>query len=453
VAPIEPPGARPASRSLAWLAAGSNRAFVAIALAVGLLIRWAVVLVAARTGRYEIAGDEIDVAQRMVAGLGFTFDYYRLLPGVVSRAFFPPAYVFNVFLLLKTFGSVLAVAWENLVLSLGVSLLVFVFARRLFGTVTGRIALVLSLLYPSFIVRIPHGVVVFPKMILMVALVMLLHQVWVRGHLAHALGAGLAAGLLALMMPDILLYVLICAVALIVFPGRGRSRLRPAIALVVATGLVIAPWTARNWNLFHRLCLVSTNGGFNFYMGNHPGAKDEVDMSAILDLNARLGGALARVGEVERERILYREGTRWICENPGEAAAHFVRRIALHWWFRPSNLQDMGLVRGVSRTRDWVYASYVWSYAVSYFVVALLAVLGLSRCRRRWGELTPVGMAFLYSTLVATLFIVQTKMRLAKVDPFLLIFAAAFIAERLGFAIDPAAGGTREPGLDRREPA
>jgi 4-amino-4-deoxy-L-arabinose transferase-like glycosyltransferase len=420
----------------AWLGSGSDLAFVVAALAIGLLLRLAWLALAVKLGRVEMVGDEIYVGQRMAAGQGFSSDYYGMFGGLSNpSAFFPPAYVCNVCWLWKLFPNVLGLALENVFLSLGAALALFILARRLFGSASARLTLALSVVYPPFITRIPHGSVVYFKLIFMVLTVMAFQKVWAGSRARDAALAGAVAGLLALSTPDAVLYLLAFVAALALFGRRAVQRWRRAAVVLGCAALVIAPWTIRNWMSFHEFCLVSANGGFNFYMGNHAGATDEIDFECIWKLDRRLGGELARADEIGREHILYREGLAWIRANPGEAMRHFARRAITHWGFRPSNLAEMGLLPGSKATRDLGFAFYLWSYLISYFLALALAIAGLLRCRRRWGEFVPIFLLFLCSTAVTTFFVLQTKQRLVKVDGFLLIFAAYFLVDlgqRLG---------------------
>ena len=431
-----PPHPAPArgwrNRALEALLALDERRFVAGALVAGLVLRLAALVLAAATGHVQIQWDEIYVAQNMLAGKGYAFNYYGIFydPDRPS-AFFPPAYVFNVYLLLRLFHSVLAVAVENVLLSVGVSAALYALARRLFDPLTARVALLLSVIYPPFIARVAHGVNVYPRMLLMVLMVLSLQRLWSGRRAADALLGGLWAGLLALMMPDALIYVLLFALAALLAPARRRPPPRLVAAVAAVALLVIAPWTLRNWIRFHEFCPISTNGGFMFYMGYHDHATQEVDFDCLTDLDQRLGGELRRADEVGRSAIFYREGVRWMLREPGQAALDMLARAGLHWSFRPSNVKDMGLMPGRAAMGGWTFRLYIWSYAISYLVVLALALPGFVRCRRRWGELTPVWLAFVYSTLVAALFVVQTKMRLVKADPFLLLFAACFLAQSL----------------------
>lgn len=436
-----------ASRLLECLGSGSDRRFVAVALAIGLLLRLAWLALAVKLGRIEMAWDEIYVGQRMAAGQGFSFNYYGMFGDPFTpSAFFPPAYVYNVCWLWKLFPNVLGLALENVFLSLGAGLGLFFLARRLFGSATARLTLALSLVYPPFITRISHGSVVYFKLVFMVLTVMAFQKVWAGARTRDAALAGAVAGLLVLSTPDAVLYLLAFAVALALFGPRAVQRWRTAGVVLACAALVIAPWTIRNWTVFHEFCLVSANGGFNFYMGNHPGATDEIDFGCIWDLDQRLGGELSRADEIGRERILYREGLAWIRANPGEAMRHFAGRAIAHWGFRPSNLAEMGLLPGSRGTRDPGFAFYLWSYLISYFIALLLAIAGFLRCRRRWGEFVPILLLFLYSMAVAAFFVLQTKQRLVKVDGFLLIFAACFL-------VDLGRRRWTPPGWGRRTPA
>lgn len=423
--------------------------FVVVLLAAALAVRVAFLVVASRLGLQNLAWDEISIAQNLAAGRGYTFDYYAMFgPAHGPSAFFPPVYVANVWLLLVTFHSLLAIAIENVLLSWGVAWAVHALARRLFDPFVARWALGIAAFYPPFITRITHGNGLYFKMLLVILLVIALHEVWMRPRRAAAVRAGLLAGLLGLTMPDALLYVLLFVAAAALAPVRRARVLGPALLVFATAALCIAPWSVRNWTVFHRFCPVSTNGAFNLYMGENPATTDEMDFDCITALDRRLGGALARADELERDHLLERESARYVVHEPGRAAAHMLVRAALHWGFRPSNLTAMGM-GGPGDPRDYSrsYVLYIWSYAVAYTVLLLAALAGLWQCRGRWPELVPVLLVFAYSTAIAALFVVQTKMRLAKVEPALIPFAAAAVA---GVVRGRATG--RRPGDAPREP-
>lgn len=49
---------------------------------------------------------------------------------------------------------------------------------------------------------------------------------------------------------------------------RFWSLMRAPLALLIGFVIVVAPWTARNYAVYHRVILVDTNGGISFWLGN-----------------------------------------------------------------------------------------------------------------------------------------------------------------------------------------
>jgi hypothetical protein len=79
-----------------------------------------------------------------------------------------------------------------------------------------------------------------------------------------------AAGLLwgaAILTRETILYFVPLAAAWLAWRGQGRARAQGA-AFFLAAVLVVAPWTYRNWAVFHAFIPVSTAGGQNLFQGN-----------------------------------------------------------------------------------------------------------------------------------------------------------------------------------------
>ena len=49
-----------------------------------------------------------------------------------------------------------------------------------------------------------------------------------------------------------------------------RQAVLTGLVAYAACLAVITPWTMRNWAVLGQPVLISTNGGFNLYMGNNP---------------------------------------------------------------------------------------------------------------------------------------------------------------------------------------
>jgi len=78
------------------------------------------------------------------------------------------------------------------------------------------------------------------------------------------LGAGLLLGLTCLVHPAFLLP------AIFLVAWASRAKRRGAVALLLGLAAVIAPVTWYNWNAHDERVLISSNGGVNLYVANHP---------------------------------------------------------------------------------------------------------------------------------------------------------------------------------------
>lgn len=88
-------------------------------------------------------------------------------------------------------------------------------------------------------------------------------------------GLGVLLGVGVLIKPVLLPWP---AFALLLHGGRAHPRraLLDVVAVYAIALAVVAPWTVRNYRAFDRVVLVSTNAGFNLYVGNGPGATGAV---------------------------------------------------------------------------------------------------------------------------------------------------------------------------------
>lgn len=125
--------------------------------------------------------------------------------------------------------------------------------------------------------------------------------------------AGLVFGLAALTKPFMLFVMPFVALWLVLAYPRPLLRRVVAVAvLAIAMLAIILPWTARNYQLFGQVVLISTNGGYTFLGANNPnawGGHDEGFPPAIPGLN-----------DAEMEDAYYAEAFDWIRNNPGDFA-------------------------------------------------------------------------------------------------------------------------------------
>lgn len=154
--------------------------------------------------------------------------------------------------------------------------------------------------------------------------------------------AGVLFGLQTLNRPNVLIAV--AGVVLVLLLVRNR---RAAALLTAGLLLALSPIAIRNAIVSRQLALSSSHGGLNFFIGNHAAATGQY--AEVPGVRANIEGQsedTRRVAEQAAGRALsdgevsaHFTGLAfdWIRSNPGDAAALFVKKLALvfsarHQW-------------------------------------------------------------------------------------------------------------------------
>lgn len=236
-----------------------------------------------------------------------------------------------------------------------------------------------------------------------------------------ALAAGAALGLAALTRASALALALLLAAPLLDrrFPFRVRAHI--ASAALAGFLFAVAPWTARNALVFHRLIPVSDMGGAAFFDGNSEWirrfyklrSREEYDrwIAALnRDKSERLA-LLARTDPAAAARPSEYLGRIALAErlaHPAETLALAARKA--FDWLRPY-------------PRPWFWPrGVVVSVGVVYTALFALAAYGLAKARRRGVALfSLVLLALTMAVHVAVL--VVWRYRVPYWDPVLLLYA------------------------------
>ena len=101
-----------------------------------------------------------------------------------------------------------------------------------------------------------------------------------------------------------------------------RERMGATLALAAVAGIAmlaaILPWSYRNTRVFDRFVLISTNGGTNFWMGNHPGAQGDYE---------QLPEWTKGMNEVDREIALKKQAKEYIQDQPAAFAVRTLKKL------------------------------------------------------------------------------------------------------------------------------
>jgi len=284
--------------------------------------------------------------------------------------------------------------------------------------------------------------------------------------------AGVLAGLSAIARPNILLFA--AAVVLLLASRSLRACLRPTFfqgspqrqaacagLFVLGAAACILPVTARNFAVSGEVVLISSQGGINFWLGNHKGAdgrtvvvpvpRREIPLSFIRSRSDHFwvvedvwlssvyvaeGELRGRVGESEVSRYWYGRALGWMAGDPA-SALELIAKKALYLFqaLEVSNNRDLDY--HCRQVPALGVLSRLPSAAVWTFILAGLAP-ALAR-RREWKW--PLIFFLTYGASVAAFF-VNSRYRVPLL-PVGLCMGALWFQEAAGAlrALRAASGG------------
>ncbi len=397
-----------------------------------------------------------DWAAALASGRGFVTGPYYQAPGY-------PQFLSLVF---RVFGpSAVAAAAVQSLLGAATVVLAALLGRRLFGPREGLLAGALLLLYgPLYVFEaklLPTSLAVF--LALSAVLLAVLAEAaarrlpdgappprprW-RAPALFAL-AGLAAGVLGTVRPNLLVLPLVLIGVYAVRAARGRLPLRAPAVYAGAVLFALLPVFAHN-ALHGAFTPVATSGGINFYLGNHRGAHGVYDEIPGVSGNIRhqeaqadsVAGALAGrpLGPAAASRFWFRRAVAEVGGDPlGWVKLEGTKLLLL------LGRQEETVNGSVPVERSRVALLRV--LVLPFNLLAGLGLLGLGAARRRrggGGDSRAPAEALLLAVLVTGLaFFALARLRLPAV-PVLAVFAGyalvrAFEALRARRWKAPAAG-------------
>ena len=378
-----------------------------LALAVRLLVLFQLSNFQSVTG-YE----NEEIALNLIAGRGYSMAFFGPL-GPTAHQY--PLYTFFLAAHFFLFGKnyLFVELSQALIGSFSCVLLVYL-GRVLFDRRTGTVAGWLCALYPLYVYWTVRGQALTLEVFILVGLHLLVLRAIRQDRIRDWALAGLVLGIGTLsktiyliLGPAFLLWAWLYA-----RPALPRLA-RNALVFLVVAGAAIAPWTIRNALTLHALIPVTTNGGFNLWVGNNPDAtgsmfsRDHLGMREKLSPEVR--AELAANDDVGKERIFYREARAFIREHPGRFLALIPAKLSALWWFDPYMASDFPLVR-----------------EVVYILLLIPALGGMVASRRRWRELSIFYLIYLSLSAAYSVYYGGARFRYV-IEFSLILFAANFL--------------------------
>lgn len=222
-----------------------------------------------------------------------------------------------------------------------------------------------------------------------------------------ALACGALFGLQILNRPNIGIAFAGIAVLLLV-----TRRVRQTVLLVAAGAIVLSSVVIRNIAVSHQFALLTSQGGLNFYIGNHEGATGQyVDVPGIRsdieglseDTRRAAGQALGHdVTDSEASQYFTDLALSWMRAHPTDAVRLFVKKLALvfnhqHQWLDysyPYYAHDIDSVLRALIVGPWLLVP-----------LGLAGFVAVPRARPRADYLLWAAYIPLYAVAVAVFFV------------------------------------------------
>lgn len=284
--------------------------------------------------------------------------------------------------------------------------------EQLYGKTVGLIAGAISCVYPFFLllVHVPltEGLSIFFTLLVMALLFddAERHPYW------HAVGLGVAFGLLMLnKASNITMASCILLWAIIRYwqkPVKGASIL---LLIGFAVGCVIFPWTIRNYRVTGSFLLVNSNGGWTMYLGNSPSTEYNLTLLERGESNGwtppkeayQPFSDLALTDVKARDERAARLAKQFMVEHPAQFAALAWRKLKIFWSPYPHSADN-----------------------IAWTGIAILGMFGLFASFRRWKEHLQIYLLFGSSMLIPIFFTSMPRFR-APLIPFLIIYASSVL--------------------------
>jgi len=240
--------------------------------------------------------------------------------------FLPPGYPIIISIIFGIFGEKLIyLKIMNVILSIGISIMIYKLANILFSSTIGIFAFIVSLILPSQIEYTGWYNTEIPFTFFM--LVSFYLVVKKPQELKTCIIIGVLLGISSLIRPTTLLFPFLYGIIIWQTTGEFILTLKKTVLIMVVSLIVISPWTYRNYKILNQVVPISTNGGWVFWTGNNPVGDGGFttfprDVYPFTDKSLNMA---------QLEKALYVEGFRTIIANPGEKIKKGINSMKYFW--------------------------------------------------------------------------------------------------------------------------
>jgi len=211
--------------------------------------------------------------------------------------------------------------------------LIYLIGRRVANEATGLVGAALAAAY-GYLIYYNAALMTETFFIVLVLLSLYLSlEIKRKASLARWALLGLALGLAALLRQSILLFVPFLLLWLIWELKKQGVRWWYFTVPIVVIVLLIAPWTLRNYKVYHQFLLLNSNSGYALYASNNPNlGTDWRNDVVVVPVPEELMGQ----NEAQLDRALTQRGIDYIFSNPGRYLLLTLNKTLEYFRFWPS---------------------------------------------------------------------------------------------------------------------
>ena len=283
-----------------------------------------------------------DIAERLVAGVGFSSPYLPVGEGGATSVS-PPLYVWLMSIVYRILG-VKTVASHgflqclNIVFNVVTLVLLFRTCQKLTNETTARVFAILFALHPHILLIAGSIWETGLSLMLLSTILWLVTTHTTRMHIPTLIALGLLFGLTALSNPAwTICYPLICLVILWPDLSRRQDCIKSIVALAVVVMsylCVVSPWLLRNYETTGNIMYVRNMAGPELYKGNHEyaGGGHGFGFNDYWIYKSEEQRNLYRtLGETNYDQIMKQTSLEYIQTHPGHYIELILKRVIM-WW-------------------------------------------------------------------------------------------------------------------------
>ncbi len=174
--------------------------------------------------------------------------------------------------------------------------------------------------------------------------------------------------------------------------------LRHSFILIIGFCLVLSPWIYRNYKIFHKFVPISTNGGFNFLMGNHDNSSGGVNFEFHYDNSLQ---------ETKASENAYSKGTNNIITHPVESLLRLPMKIIFSYY-----RGDSSITWSLKETKNRIPAfilSFIFFFTNFFFyLILIISILGIISYKKIFKNNTLkyfMGALYVYFILIIVIYV------------------------------------------------